>query len=147
MFHRGSVRAFKKSQKDKRPQLEELADFFKFDRSVLPKETEVLKITKTRAFALLLKEKIRVIEFTRVGSVAAFEVSNSSNMDPFGSFRTVGYHNGTFFELEAYKPIPIIKSEFLGKGSSFVWSLIISISLRIFSTTTINKETRTGCSI
>ena len=118
LFLRNSVRSFRKSQTDKRAQLEELANFFDFASSALPGAHEVLKITKTRAIALLLKENIRVIEFKRVGSVAAFEVINSSNMDPFEcSFRNVGYFEGTFWALDVNRPIAPIKSEFLGKES------------------------------
>lgn len=115
VFCRHSVRPFQRSRTDKRAQLEELAKFFNFNRNALPSATEVSKITKNRALTLLLEENIRVIEFKRVGSVAAFEVLNATNMDPFCSFQNVGYFEGTFYALDI-KPIPIIKSEFLGKA-------------------------------
>ena len=68
--------------------------------------------------SVLLKEKIRVIDFKRVGgSVAAFEVVGTNNFDPFGSFQSVGYFNGQFFQLGAFLAIPVIKSEFMGRKS------------------------------
>ena len=114
-FLRESVRVFRQSLVDKRKQLEELADFFQFDVNVLPEKSSLPKITRARAVSVLLDQNIRVIDFKRVGgSVAAFEVVCASNYDPYGSFRNVGYHNGQFFELDAFTAMPAIKSEFMG---------------------------------